>query len=475
MDFTNLQGKRVVILGLGKNKQGSGTAAAKWAVREGARVFVTDMDKPEIVAHTVAEVQKEYARARKQGKAVFEPEFVLGEHREADILAADLVIQNPGVPFTSPFIVLAEKHGIPVETDISLFFRLCPFPVIGITGTRGKTTTTMLTGAIFKACDKRTALGGNLRISPLEFLDKIRKLKKPAPIVLELSSWQCEGIARIGRSPHVSAITNLSPDHLNRYGTMERYAAAKEYIFAFQHADDIAIINRDVPMTRDMAKRAKARVLWFSAKPFAKEDGTFWRGDSLIFREGGAETAVLSKSDLRIPGEHNAMNALTAVCLAKACGVSNGVIRKAVRAFRGVSDRLETIRTLHGVTWVNDTTATSPEGAIAGLRAFDGKRIVWIGGGTDKALVFPELAAEVEKRAAELIMFTGTATEKIVPLFKKKTPTLVGSMREAIHAAERVAKKGDVVLLSPGAASFGIFLNEFDRGEQFVTLVKKLR
>jgi UDP-N-acetylmuramoylalanine--D-glutamate ligase len=468
MTIDELHGKRVVILGLGKNLQGSGVGAAKWCLRHGMRVLVTDKLTRNDIPHTIAEVEKV--------KAEFAPEFVLGEHRESDILACDMVVQNPDVRFDSPFLMLAAQHGKAIETDLSLFFHFCPYPTIGITGTRGKTTTTMLTGAIMKLHDKRAVLGGNMRVSPLEALDAVLKSKHAMPIVLEISSWQAEALARSKHSPSIAAITNLSEDHLNRYGTMENYAAAKESLFGNQGAEHVAAFNYDDKWCRAMAKRAKGRVLFTSMRPSFKGDGVFWRGTKLIARLHGNESAVLAKSDVKLEGAHNLANVAMAVLLARAAGVPSATIKRAVRAFKGVPHRQEFVRNWKGIDFVNDTTGTSPDGVRVALDRFAKRRIILIGGGTDKNLNFKNFSRDLAKRTKYSVLFKGTATDKILADWPGKVkPPVVGSMKEAMDLALAQAKRGDLVLLSPGAASFGVFMNEFDRGEQFMKLVKKLK
>lgn len=468
MKLSALRGKNVVILGLGKNKQGSGVAAAKWCIRHGMNVLVTDMLTRETIPHTVREVEKV--------RGAHKPIFVLGEHRESDILAADMVVQNPDVRFDSPFIVLAEKHKIPVETDLSLFYAFCPYPTIGITGTRGKTTTTLLTGAILKAHDKRTVIGGNMRVSPLESLDVILKAKRAMPIVLEISSWQAEALARAKRSPHIAAITNLSEDHLNRYGTMKNYAAAKEALFAHQSRGDIGIFNADNAWCKAMAKRAKGEVWWTSMSPSFKGNGMYWDGNLLIYRKDGNGEVVLTRNDVKLEGEHNLANVAVACLIAKLAGVELPTIKKAVRAFSSVPHRQEVVRTWKGITFVNDTTATSPDGVRAALERFKGSQIVWMGGGASKALSYDGFAEELARRTKGAVMFKGAATDQLLADWPGATkPHVVDSMHAAMTHALEMVRKGDIVLLSPGAASFGVFMNEFDRGEQFVKFVKSLK
>ncbi|MEI7741513.1 MAG: UDP-N-acetylmuramoyl-L-alanine--D-glutamate ligase [bacterium] len=477
MKLEELRGKKVVILALGKFKQGSGVAAAKFCLRHGAKLLITDTSKKSETPLTVGIVEKALADYKSKGLKVYTPKWVMGGHREEDMVWADLIVQGPAIPFDSKYLLYAEHLGKKIETDLSLFFDLCPYSTIGITGTRGKTTTTMLVGEIMKLHDKRAVLGGNIRVSPLEVIEKILKSKNAMPIVLEISSWQAEGLARSKQSPHIAALTNLSEDHLNRYGTMEKYAAAKESLFASQTPDDIAIFNNDDEWGRKISKRMKSHVVLTSMSPSFNGNGVFWRKSDLIARFNGKEKTVLTVKDVKLEGQHNLANVAMAVAISLAYGVPAQLIKKAVRGFKGVPDRQEVLRVWKGITFVNDTTATSPEGLRAALARFASKPVVLIGGGTDKALPLDSLAPEIVKRTKSAILFKGTATDKLLAAWPHDAlkPAIATSMKEAFDLALGQAKRGDIILLSPGAASFGIFANEFDRGEQFRKLVKKLK
>jgi len=475
LSLKDLKGKKVVILGLGKNKQGSGVGAAKWCLRQGMRVLITDMNKREDLPLTVAEVEKAYRAYKQRGLKVYQPIFVMGKHRNRDIDWSDMVIQNPAVRFDNQFLLRAISKRKMVETDLSLFFKFCPFPIIGITGTRGKTTTTMLSGAILAAHDKRAVLGGNMRVSPLESLDKILKSSRPMPIVLEISSWQAEALARIKRSPQIAAITNLSEDHLNVYGTMKKYAAAKENLFRFQKKHDVGIFNFDNAFTKSMGRRAKGYCLWTSLKPVKAEHGVFIRGQFVVLRHSNHEHKIFSVKDIALEGKHNISNVLTAVAVAAVSGVSAETIRKVVKSFKGVEHRQEFVRSWQGIDFVNDTTATSPEGALAALERFKDRKIVLLGGGVDKNFDMRILAKRFSK-LKYAVLFKGSATDKLLAVWPNKDkPHVVDSMNAALSHALQAAERGDLVLLSPGAASFGVFQNEFDRGEQFVKQVKALK
>ena len=490
------QGKHVTVMGLGLH--GGGLGAAKWLLAHGAVVTVTDLRDAEVLAPSMKELDRAYAATlRKYGKArAHRIRYVLEGHDEADFKTADMVIQNPGVPREHPLLAVAKKHRVRVESEVSLFFLLCPFPITAVSGTKGKSTTTTLLAEICKASDPQTVIGGNIRVSVLESLDRLIALSKkknvvPPPIVLELSSWQLESLEPHHLSPHTAVLTNILEDHLNRYHGMEDYARAKEIIVAFQREGDIAIMNADNARTAAIGHRRGAIAdaphggarRWFSVKPLARGlDGCFVRGASVVVREEGKETVAFPLSVVQLPGKHNIANVLAATAAARAVGVSFVVIHKVVKKFGPVSGRLASVRTLRGITFVNDTTASTPDASIAAMDTFGSpgkKQVVLISGGADKELRFNDWAKKVQRTVKHVVMFDGSATPKMVAALaavgSRVTTSVARSMREAVEAAVIHAKKGDTVLLSPGCASFGIFHNEFDRGDQFVALVKKLR
>lgn len=488
--------KRVTVMGLGVH--GGGLGAAKWLMRHGARLTVTDLRDALALAPTIAALERAVVvEARKRGKAKpHRVRYVLGRHIDADFTDADMVIRNPAVPREHPLLELAKKRRVRVESDTSLFFLLCPFPIAAITGTKGKTTTTALLAAICKARDPRTVVGGNIRISPLDALDRLLALSKksravPPPIVLELSSWQLESLEPHRVSPAVGVLTNILEDHLNRYAGIEDYARAKELIFAFQRQGDVAVVSADEPRAAAIGRKRSAvaasthggRRLWFSMRPLPKgADGCFVRGRNAVLVDGGKETVVFPLSAVILPGSHNVGNALAAAAAAHAMGVPVATICRVISRFKPVPGRLEEIATKRGVRFVNDTTATAPAASIAAMDALGGKgrkRVVLIAGGADKELRFDDWAKKVGEKAKYLVLFDGSATPKMKAALvaaRAGVPTAgARSMREAVAAALRHAGKGDIVLLSPGCASFGIFQNEFERGDQFVALVKKPR
>jgi UDP-N-acetylmuramoylalanine--D-glutamate ligase len=458
----DLHGKRALVMGLGVH--GGGLGVARFLVGRGAQVTVTDLRDAEAL------------RSSLDALAGLPIRYVLGEHREEDFRSADLVIRNPGVPRESRYLQIARSAGAAIEMEMTLFFRLCPGPILGITGTKGKTTTTLLAGAMLEHDYPGTVIAGNLRVSALEALPRITSA---TPVVLELSSWQLEGLGEARLSPHYACVTNLSPDHLNRYRDMADYAQAKQQIFLWQTAGGVTVLNRDDAEVAGWASQAPGRVVWFGHRldrPGLSYDdrGLWWDGER-----------VCGIDDIILPGRHNIGNVAAAAALALSFGASRAAVRAAARAFRGVEHRLELVRERDGVRYVNDTAATSPAAAIAALRSFDAP-IVLLVGGADKDLPFDALAQAAAGRARAVVLLNGTATPRLEQALRAAVAqrqdvapgfSILGPFDDfaaAITAARDLAQPGDVVLLSPGCASFGMFRNEFHRGEEFRRIVAQL-
>lgn len=443
---------------MGLGVHGGGLGVARFLADHGAHVTVTDLRGPELLQSSL------------DALAGYPIRFVLGRHDEADFRSTDLVVRNPGVPRESRFLQIARAAGASIEMEMTLFFRLCPGPILGITGTKGKTTTTLLLAAMVGAQHPDTVVAGNLCISALEQLDRIGA---STPVVLELSSWQLEGLDEVQLSPRFAAVTNLSPDHLDRYGSMEAYGAAKQTIFRWQAASDTLVLNHDDPIVSGWAAAAPGRVAWFGRRAEADGPGTWfddegvWQGNELL----------LARADIPLAGDHNLANVAAAAGLARAFGITPEHIRAATRAFGGVEHRLEFVREVDGARYINDTAATAPEAAIAALRSFSAP-IVLIAGGADKNLPFAGFAAAIAERTKALVLLDGSATPKLqAALAQQAVPPTLGSYGDfgaAIAAARGLAEPGDVVLLAPGCASFGMFRNEFHRGEEFRRIVHAL-
>lgn len=480
--INNFQDAMVTVMGLGRFKQGSGVGAAKWLLRHGAQLVITDLKSEEELRESIDEITNWYTQYKKEflNRSIYAPVFVLGKHEADDFTNVDLVMQNPGVARESEFVELAKKEGIPVESDISLFFRYCPFPIFSVTGTRGKSTTTALWGEMLRTIHPKTVVAGNITRSPLEDLDWILEEKQPVPIVLELSSWLLESLEGLDKGPQIALLTNAYKDHLDRYDSFEHYLWAKELIFKEQKADQIVLLNADQELSEEVAARAKSKnVFWFSFKPLASEkQGAYQDGDLLKWKLDGFDKEFAHAHDLAsLVGEHNVMNALAASLGAHFAGVSDEQIHQTLKSFVGLPGRQQIMAEIEGVVYVNDTTATSPEGVIVALKRFGkGGNIILIAGGSSKGLKYEQMAEYINAQCKFVILFDGDAYDEIATAIGAGTPIArAGSMSEAMDLAVKEAQLGDVVLLSPGTSSFGIFKNEFDRGEQFQKYIADLQ
>lgn len=456
MTIKNLKNKDITVMGLGR--LGGGVPVVKFLASHGARVLVTDIKKAEALADSI-EMLKQFGNV----------EFVLGQHRNEDFIDRDFVIKNPGVPKNSPYLRVAREHNVPIETDISLFFKLTPATIIGVTGTKGKSTTASLIYEFLKE-SYTTFLAGNIGKTPL---DIVEQADANSFVVLELSSWQLEDLASFKVSPHIGVVTNIYPDHLNRHINLEDYIEAKKNILRFGTKESIAVLNFDDEAVKSFGKDFAGQVYYFSMHH--KVNGVYLQGNDLFFND--AEEPFASVADMALAGSHNVANVLAASTVAKHYKIKSKSIRKTLAEFTGVPFRQELIRDIGGISFYNDTTATIPEATIAALKRF-GKRIILIAGGVDKELDYAGLAKELSDKVRLLILLPGSASDKLSAQIHAHHVNIpvheVESMDEAVAEAFRNAKSGDVVVLSPGAASFNLFKNEFDRGQQFNAAVQAL-
>ena len=452
--------QRITLLGLGIFSGGAG--AARFFAMRGAEVTVTDRK-------TAGELQSSIDTL----SAWPAIRYVLGTHRDEDITTADLVVVSPAIPDRNPFVQLAQQLGIPLTTEINLVFERCPAPIIGITGSNGKTTTTSLTGALLEAQDARVLVGGNIGRSILNDLDET---VPDTPVVLELSSFQLHRLSWTASSPHIAVITNITPNHLDWHETYAAYVHAKQHIVRYQNQDDLAILNADDEAIRSWGPLCPGRVFWFSIdRPV--EIGCFLRDGHIIYRDETNEQRVCPVEMLRLPGRHNLSNALAAVTVACVCGLPAALIQQVVADFRGVAHRLEGVAKKGGVGYYNDSACTTPTSTIIALQAFD-RALVLIAGGSDKGTPFDEMAAEIVQhtRAVVLIGDTAEAIEHAIRQQPVSPPVIVHavSMEDAVARSAELARSGDVVVLSPACASFGMFTNFEDRGRQFKAAVEGL-
>ncbi|MDP3764371.1 MAG: UDP-N-acetylmuramoyl-L-alanine--D-glutamate ligase [bacterium] len=458
-----IKNKKVLIMGLGL--LGGGIATTKWLVKHGAKVTVTDLKSRADLAGSIKAL----------GPAIKKVKLVLGKHNESDFKNNQIIVVNPAVPKESPFLKIAREAGVTLENEATLFFNLCSSPIIAVTGTRGKTTTVNWILHFLNQKYPNSVLTGNSSDSPM--LGVLDGLDGQSPVVVELSSWHLELLPVSKKSPHISVITNIYPDHLNRYKNLTAYAQAKANIFKHQTKNDFLILNKKNPWTKFFLKqsaswRTKSKIIYSS---IVKPPG---------FNKSFVQHLVLNM------GEHNLQNLVIAALAANLAGVDWNLIKKAVKTLPQIKFRQEIIYQKDGLTIVNDTTATSPDATIAALNRFayrGSTSIVLITGGTSKNLEFnPPVggwARAVKKhiKPANLFLLDGSATKKMLDslgekYFKKSRPQLYLDFNILLTSALKHAKliKGKKVLLfSPSAASFEKFKNEFDRGERFNQFFKE--
>lgn len=454
-------GRRVVILGLARQ----GIALARFWAQAGAEVTVSDLQPRSALKAALAELEGLPIR------------YVLGKHPLSLLSKADLLCLSGGVPLDAPIVVEAQRRGIPLTNDAQLFLERCPAPVIGITGSAGKTTTTTLVYEMCRRAGLSVWVGGNIGNPLLTDLDRI------APgdwVVMELSSFQLEIMTL---SPHVAAVLNITPNHLDRHKTMESYIAAKRNIVRYQRPEDIAVLSYDDAAARALAISTAARLSWFSGRTEV-EAGAFKANGELILRSPNGDQRICRADEVRLRGRHNLLNILAACALASVAGVDVEHMREIATTFAGVEHRLEWVREWNGVNWYDDSIATTPERALAALRSFE-EPIVLLAGGRDKKLPWDEFAVEVLSRVRHLVTFgeAGPMIAEVVgrrfsesrsPETRLEQITPVATLEEAVQVAARVARPGDVVLLSPGGTSFDAFRDFAARGERFKELVRAL-
>jgi UDP-N-acetylmuramoylalanine--D-glutamate ligase len=451
-----LQGKTVVVLGFARQ----GRALARWLPTVGARVVVNDGKTAEELKLNPADYPT--------------VEFILGAHPEILLEGADLICVSGGVPLDLPILQMAQRYGVPLTNDAQLFIERCPAPVIGITGSAGKTTTTTLVGEIFKRSGHRTWVGGNIGDVLLNVLPIISPQDR---VVMELSSFQLELMTV---SPNVGAVLNITPNHLDRHGTMEAYAQAKAHILLHQKGRDVAVLGKDDPVASQLEQIAAGDVVWFSAREMIA-DGACLIGERLVVAgdasPDGEPHVVCERGDIKLRGEHNVLNVLAACAITGAAGVDAEVMAAVIRDFRGVAHRLETVRELNGVTWVNDSIATAPERVTAALRSYS-EPLVLLLGGRDKKLPWDFMLTLALTKARHLVAF-GEFGDGIVEVVKllcgtDEPITRVTTLDEAVALASTIAQPGDVVLLSPGGTSYDAYTDFVERGEHFRKLVQAL-
>ncbi len=460
----NWSGKKVIVIGAARQ----GTALSRYLASKGAQVILTDMHSLDDLPANLPDLEKLGIQLR------------LGGHPLELLEGADLVCVSGGVPLTIPFIQAALQRGIPLSNDSQIFLEACPAQVIGITGSSGKTTTTALVGLMaqkyfeMKQNGHRAWVGGNIG-NPL--IEQVDQIDEDDLVVLELSSFQLELMTR---SPQIAAILNITPNHLDRHGSMQAYIAAKSRILRFQHPGDVAILNRDDPGSWSLAEHLKSDLISFGfQKPDSKQNGTYIYKDAIWLQLGRESLKMLPLEWIQLPGRHNIANVLAACAIAAAASLALPAIQTAIEEFTGIPHRLEFIRNINGADWYNDSIATAPERTMAAIEAFEGPLVLLLGG-RDKNLPWDDLAQLIHQRVRAVVLFGEAAglIEKALGAVKKGETLQVisrcNTLEEAVQAAAKLAQPGDTVLLSPGCTSFDAFKDFEERGEYFRKLVNAL-
>lgn len=451
-----LSGRRVLVIGFARQ----GQALVRWLPMIGADVTVTDLR----TAEQIGLDEDDFPRVR----------FALGGHPDGLLDRTDVVCVSGGVPLESPLVLAAIGRGIPITNDAQLFMERCPAPVLGITGSAGKTTTTTLVGEIMKRAGFTTWVGGNIGNVLLDVMMGIRPDHR---VVMELSSFQLE---LMYTSPALGMVLNVTPNHLDRHGTMENYLRAKANLIAHQSGDDVAVLGRDDPGSRSLETLVSGDLLWFSRREMVP-DGAFMAGQRLVVAgrasPDGEPRIICEVGDIPLRGDHNVLNVLAACAITGAAGVAPEVMTEAIRDFKPVIHRLETVRVVDGVTYVNDSIATAPERVVAALRSYQ-EPLVLLAGGADKKLPWDEMVLLALHKCRHIVAF-GRDGDIVVNAVKRLggSPALVTRVQtldEAVSAARAVAQAGDVVLLSPGGTSYDAYLDFAERGEHFRRLVMAL-
>ena len=473
---TNWKDSRVLVLGAARQ----GLALARWLSLHGAKVTLSDM-------RSVDEL-----RVARESMAEYPIQWALGGHPLELLDSTDVLCLSGGIPLTLPIVAEALKRGIPLSNDSQVFMEVVPCKTVGITGSAGKTTTTTLVGEMARRAYQnmedrmQNAESPAFRLSPSVYvggnigdplINYVDNMKADDIAILEFSSFQLD---QMTISPNVAVILNITPNHLDRHGSMEAYTAAKARILEFQSKDDIAILGRDDEGAWSLWSRVKGKLLTFSLNELEEGlDGTYLQDGLLSLRHGHAYLPLILREKLQLRGDHNVLNVLAAFVSGHAAGIPLDAMLEAVEEFRGVPHRLELVRELHGVRWYNDSTATAPERSIAAIHSFD-EPIVLLLGGRDKDLSWEELMQLASARVDHVVLF-GEAAEKIQKTAqglglspKRFTVTRVNNLHEAVVKAAELAEEGDVVLLSPGGTSFDEFKDFAERGERFKAWVQEL-
>jgi UDP-N-acetylmuramoylalanine--D-glutamate ligase len=436
-------GKNVLVMGLGRF--GGGVDVAKFTANTGAKVTITDLAPVEKLSDSLKQLE-EFPNI----------EYHLGSHDRKDFEQADIIVANPAVVPDSEFLQIARKHNKLITSQINIFFELCPALTIGITGANGKSTTAALTAHLLRsASDEHVWLSGNIGNEPL--LTRIDQIGPDDLIVLELSSFQIEQLAQIQKGPKVALLTNLTPNHLDRYGTFANYCTAKEDIFKFQTLDE------NCPAVSIFNAEDKIGAEWF--EKYKRDAGR------ICIKFSADDVSEKIREQFGLPGRANLSNLAAAIAVARHFGADDEQIKTYLPEFRPLPHRLELAAEINGVKWYNDSKATTPQSAIASLEAFE-QPVIIIAGGYDKNIPFDEFGEKITQKAKAAILIGKTAS-KIASSIRNTQVETVASLSEAVNLAKQLATGSDVVLLSPACASYDMFDNFEHRGREFCRLVRE--
>ena len=448
--------KTVAVVGIGVSNE----PLIRLLLQEGVAVTACDKRTREQLGKLAGELEARGARLQ------LGPDYLEG-------LDQDIIFRTPGLRPDVPQLAKAVAGGSELTSEMEVFFRVCPCPIIAVTGSDGKTTTTTIIAELLKKAGNTVHVGGNIG-HPL--LCEAGDMRPTDYAVLELSSFQ---LMTMPYSPHIAVVTNLAPNHLDVHKDMAEYVAAKENIFRYQRPGDIAVFNQDNDITRQQAGRAVGTVRLFSRRS-EPEEGVFLWGEDILCRHNGQERRIMTTADIRLPGVHNVENYMAAIAAVEGL-VPDGIIRDFARTFNGVEHRIELVRTYHGVRYYNDSIASSPSRTIAGLRSFP-EQVILIAGGYDKHIPFDVLGPEIVEHV-KLLVLCGATAGKIraaveqAPGYRPDHPEIleVTPFQRAVEAARDRAQPGDVVTLSPACAAFDQFKNFMERGKTFKAIVNGWR
>ena len=451
----NFEGKKVLVCGMAR----SGVSAAQCLYELGARVTISDSKAEEKLAEALQPLEGMDIRR------------CLGDQAQpADLESYDLAVTSPGIPMQAPILRAVQAAGVPLIGELELGAQVSRAPLYAVTGTNGKTTTTTLIGEIFRNLGKTTYVVGNIGYP---FTACALQCGEEDVAVAEVSSFQLETITTF--HPHIAVMCNITEDHLNRHGTMEEYIRVKERIFENMGQGDYAVLNLDDPIVRGMAERIPCTPAFFSRRQEV-ETGAYLEGEEVVFSLNGHKKRVLRADEIRIPGEHNLENALAATALAMLAGVPAPVVRHTLKTFPGVEHRIETVRTVEGVTYINDSKGTNVDASIRAVRAMKVPTVL-LAGGYDKHTDFLPLAREVLASKIHTVVVLGDTAEQIERALRAvgfESILHAKTFEEAVLLARSCAREGENVLLSPACASFDMFQDYEERGRVFKEIVSRL-